>query len=85
MVGAGRVDQFDSPKAWRKRIQGKTLFGRAIRSQVSWRVNLRNQSFTYFIIPNRTLDEKFDLNVPEYPGYEQIVDITQDSGHRLKL
>ena len=28
---------------------------------------------------NRTLEEKFELNLPDYPGYEQIVELEVDT------
>lgn len=33
----------------------------------------------HFDFWNRTLEEKFELNLPEYPGYDQIVELEAEA------
>ena len=31
----------------------------------------------HFLLTNRTLEEKYELNLPPYPGFAQIVELPQ--------
>jgi hypothetical protein len=39
----------------------------------------------FFLLTNRTLEEKYELNLPPYPGFAQIVELPQQDEESQKL
>lgn len=35
------------------------------------------------LTPLRAMEEKYALNLPDYPGYEQVVELTQAQSQKL--
>lgn len=73
-----------APKLGVKEFRGRHyLGGRFVSKCVSLIHPVYESPLIDIHVFNREFEQRFEMNLPEYPGYEQIVELPQNNGQKL--